>query len=183
MADFAAAFNSDNNYSQIKNENKMDFFFTQRKIIEYEDYIDNDMTRKKKKISTNYNFLAINLPLHNINFDKNTQISIEIWGDKGYHYNGIISNNQGTFPHLLIRLNGDTQIFVKILIQYIENGKLINKNNFINFIQVPKRYQSEPDINIEKDNKNSKSTKNIKTNKSSKNSKSTKNTKSTKKSK
>ena len=37
MADFAAAFNSDNNYSQIKNDNKMDFFFTQRKIIEYED--------------------------------------------------------------------------------------------------------------------------------------------------
>ena len=175
MADFAAAFNSNNNYSQIKNDNKMDFFFTQRKIVEYEDYIDSDMTRKKKKKSTNYNFLAINLPLHNINFDKNIQISIEIWGDKGYHYNGIIYNNQGTFPHLLIRLNGDTQIFIKILIQLKENDKLINKNNFINFIQVPKRYQLEPEISEDKkkeinikDSKSSKSSKSNKSNKSNK---------------
>ena len=175
MADFASAFNPDNYYSQIKNDNQMDYFFTQRKIIEYEDYIDDkDMTRKKKKKSTNYNFLAINLPFHNLSNDNNTKISIEIWGDKGYHYNGVISNNHGTFPHLLIRLNGDTQIFVKILLQTNDSDK---KNNFINFIQVPKRYQLEPNINEEnKNNKNNnnnnkskkKSIKNNKTNKKSK---------------
>jgi len=175
MADFASAFNPDNYYSQIKNDNQMDYFFTQRKIIEYEDYIDDkDMTRKKKKKSTNYNFLAINLPFHNLSNDNNTKISIEIWGDKGYHYNGVISNNHGTFPHLLIRLNGDTQIFVKILLQTNDSDK---KNNFINFIQVPKRYQLEPNINKEnKNNKNNnnnnkskkKSIKNNKTNKKSK---------------
>jgi len=165
MADFASAFNPDNNYSHIKNDNQMDFFFTQRKIIEYEDYIDKDMTRKKKKISTNYNFLALNLPFNNISSDNNSQISIEIWGDKGYHYNGIISNNHGTFPHLLIRLNGDTQIFVKILLQSKNNEKTDNKNNFINFIQVPKRYQLEPD-NKEEGSKSTKNDKNIKKNSS-----------------
>lgn len=171
MADFASAFNPDNYYSQIKNDNQMDYFFTQRKIIEYEDYIDDkDMTRKKKKKSTNYNFLAINLPFHNLSNDNNTKISIEIWGDKGYHYNGVISNNHGTFPHLLIRLNGDTQIFVKILLQTNDNDK---KNNFINFIQVPKRYQSEPTLNEENKNNNNnkskkKSVKKTKTNKKSK---------------
>ena len=156
MADFASAFNPDNNYSHIKNDNQMDFFFTQRKIIEYQDYIDKDMTRKKKKISTNYNFLAINLPFNNISSDKNYKISIEIWGDKGYHYNGVISNNHGTFPHLLIRLNGDTQIFVKILLQSTNNDKVENKNNFINFIQVPKRYQLEPDNKEDKPETNEK---------------------------
>lgn len=173
MADFASAFNPDNYYSQIKNDNQMDYFFTQRKIIEYEDYIDDkDMTRKKKKKSTNYNFLAINLPFHNLSNDNNTKISIEIWGDKGYHYNGVISNNHGTFPHLLIRLNGDTQIFVKILLQTNDSDK---KNNFINFIQVPKRYQLEPTLNEENKNNNNnnnkskkKSVKNNKTNKKSK---------------
>ncbi len=157
MADFASAFNPDNYYSHIKNDNQMDYFFTQRKIIEYEDYIDDkDMTRKKKKISTNYNFLAINLPFNNISSDNNYQISIEIWGDKGYHYNGIISNNHGTFPHLLIRLNGDTQIFVKILLQSKNEEKVDNKNNFINFIQVPKRYQLEPSNKEEKTDKKEK---------------------------
>ena len=50
MADFASAFNPDNYYSQIKNDNQMDYFFTQRKIIEYETKIGLD------KLSSCLNF-------------------------------------------------------------------------------------------------------------------------------
>lgn len=135
MADLVSAFDSkDHNFTNVSRNNIIDHFFTQRKVIDYQEYIDTNMNRKKKKITTNYNFLALNFPQSILNEDLSS-ISIEIWGDKGYNYKGTLSENSGDIPHLLIRLKGDTQIFVKILLE---------KKNFTSFIQVPKRYQIEP---------------------------------------
>ena len=141
MADLVSAFDSnDHKFNNIKYQNSIDHFFTQRKIIDTEEYIDKNMNRKKRKVTTNYNFLALNFP--NSILKKNAElIKIEIWGDKGYNYNGTLKDNNGDIPHLLIRLKGDTEIFVKLNV-IIENS---NKN-FVSFIQVPKRYQVDPII-------------------------------------
>ena len=141
MADFSSVFNHE--HDNFIN-NKVDYFFTQRKIVEYEDQIDKNMNRTKYKKNITYNFLAINLPIFS---EYNKSINIEIWGDKSYNYKGGLTKNEGNFPHLLIKLCGDTQLFVKLEINSNEN-----KQNFINFIQIPKRYQTIPDI---KNNENS----------------------------
>lgn len=143
MADFNSAFNYEND--NLINNN-LDFFFTQRKIVEYKEEIDKNMKRVKSKKNITYNFLAINLPIFS-NEEKNLDIKIEMWGDKGYNYKGGLNKLEGTFPHLLIKLLGDTQLFVKLVI--------CNKNerrNFVNFIQIPKRYQTVPDIKVNENN-------------------------------
>ena len=138
MAELNSAFNSDEyNFDKVNYNNDIDYFFTQRKTVDYEEYIDDNMKRQKRKVTTNYNYLAINLP--NSLISTNTTLNIEIWGDKGYQYKGQIINNQGTCPHILIRLSGDSQIFVKL-------NKKEETNNIVNFIQIPKRYQLEPKI-------------------------------------
>lgn len=141
MADFNSAFDSEQ--GKFENNNDIDYFFTQRKIVEYEEYIDDNMKRVKKKKSMNYNFLAINLPLIS-----NNNLEIEIWGDTGYNYKGCLSRSEGTFPHLLIKLSGDMQLFVKLIV--MNGNKLLR--NFIKFIQIPKRYQSIPFIKEKKNN-------------------------------
>ena len=46
-------------------ENNIDYFFTQRKVNELEEYIDEKtLERKKKKTCSIYNFLAINFPVN-----------------------------------------------------------------------------------------------------------------------
>lgn len=133
MADFSSVFNHDNDNFV---NNNLDYFFTQRKITEYEDQIDKNMNRTKSKKNITYNFLAINLPIYS---QYNKDINIELWGDKGYNYKGGLTKNEGTFPHLLIKLCGDTQLFVKLEINSNDE-----KQNFVDFIQIPKRYQTIP---------------------------------------
>jgi hypothetical protein len=136
MAEIKAAFNSENHhFDKLNYDNGLDYFFTCRKIADYEEYIDVNMARQKKKITTNHNFLAINFP-SSLTSDNN-HLTIEIWGDKGYQYKGEIINTHGYCPHILVRLSGDSQIFVKL------NKKDENKN-IVNFIHIPKRYQHKP---------------------------------------
>ena len=141
MANFSEVYNNEGTVFQNLNHNQLDYFFTQRKVVEYDEFITNDMKRSKKKITKNYNFLAINFPL-NITKELNGEIDMELWGDKGYNYTGKIISKRGEIPHLLIRLSGDTQIFIKLL-------SLNNKKNetIIGFIQIPKRYQNIIDEN------------------------------------
>ena len=49
--------------SNVNHDNNIDYFFTQRKVVEYDEFIDEKtLERKKKKRTTMYNFLAINFP-------------------------------------------------------------------------------------------------------------------------
>ena len=126
-------------------DNKIDHFFTQRKVIEYYEEIDKQtLKREKNKRTVTHNFLAINFPNHqfeNLNkLDSNIKIDIEIWGDENYNYKGSLENNSGKIPDLLIKLNEDKQIFVKLI--YRDNDSILK--TFVNFIPVIKRYQSVP---------------------------------------
>jgi len=140
MSDYAP-FNDKDNFTSLTFDSTLDYFFTQRKVQEYIEILTKNMERKKQKKTTNYNFLALNLPIGK----EISSFKIEIWGDKGYRYIGKFEKEQGSIPHLLIRLEGDTQIFVKL-----DMGD--NKNS-ISFIQVPKRYQEIPNKNEIKEQK------------------------------
>lgn len=147
MAEISEAFH------KLSNENKnfrtLEYFFTQRKINEDQEYLDKSLNRKNKQISVNYNFLAINIP--NILVDDTiTGFDIEIFGDNGYHYKAFVSSYQGFIPHFLIPLKGDKKMFVNILpkldsskdsFKYESEAINLNKN-YIAFIEVPKRYQT-----------------------------------------
>ena len=71
MADIDEAFKGkfdSNNILKLNNHtDDIDYFFTQRKVTEYEEIIDKNMNRKKKKKDITHNFIAINSP----NFYKN----------------------------------------------------------------------------------------------------------------
>ena len=94
------------------------------------------MNRKNKEVNIVYNFLALSIPYPNIS--DNINFDIEIFGDSGYHYKGIITSFQGNIPNFMIPLKGDKKIFAHI--QYNENEN--NLKEFIGFIEVPKRFQS-----------------------------------------
>lgn len=140
----------DEAFHKITNQNKkfgtLEYFFTQRKINEDQEYLDKSLNRKNKNIIINYNFLAINIP--NILVDELVSgFDIEIFGDIGYHYKAFISGYQGAIPHFLIPLKGDKKMFVNILpklekdIKFDADSNSLNRN-YIAFIEVPKRYQS-----------------------------------------
>jgi hypothetical protein len=141
----------DEAFQKLSNQNKtfgnIEYFFTQRKINEDQEYLDKSLNRKNKQISVMYNFLAINLP-NIIVDDLITGFDVEIFGDNGYHYKGFISSFQGLIPHFLLPLKGDKKIFVNILPKLenkesafkVENLANFNKN-YVGFIEVPKRYQ------------------------------------------
>ena len=103
------------------------------------------LERIKKKKNVIHNFLAINLPnnqFENINKSKlDISIDVEIWGDEKYNYKGMINNKSGEIPHLLIKLNSDKQIFVKLIYKDGDNNIL---KTFVSFIPIIKRYQSVP---------------------------------------
>jgi hypothetical protein len=123
-------------------DNNIDHFFTQRKINEYEEYIDEKtLERKKKKKLVTYNFLALNLPNNQFTDINNLCIDIEIWGDEQYSYKGILYNKSGECPHLLLKLENDKQLFIKLI--YKENDKILK--TFISFIPIIKRYQILPE--------------------------------------
>jgi len=68
MASLDEAFNAkfDSNILKLNNHNDViDYFFTQRKVTEFEEFVDQkDMERKKKKKEFTYNFIAINVPYY-----------------------------------------------------------------------------------------------------------------------
>ncbi len=135
--------NTINNINTI--ENNIDHFFTQRKITEYEDIIDEKtLERKKNKKIVVYNFLAINFPINYFKNYNTLEIDVEIWGDNMFNFKGTITKNDGEIPHLMIKLKEDKNIFVKLIFR--DNDKL-NKT-FISFIPVTKRFQHTND-NIE----------------------------------
>ena len=121
---------------QQKNINMIDYFFTQRNLKENHEFLDQNMNRKNKEVNIIYNFLALSIPYPNIS--DNINFDIEIFGDSGYHYKGIVTSFQGNIPNFMIPLKGDKKIFAHI--QYNENEN--NLKEFIAFIEVPKRFQS-----------------------------------------
>lgn len=120
----------------------IDYFFTQRRVQEFEEYLEpKTLDRKKKKINVIHNFLAINFPNNQFKNNENIIIDIEIWGDVGYNYRGILCNKSGEIPHLLLKLENDKELFIKLI--YKENDKILK--TFTKFIQILKRYQSTPE--------------------------------------
>ena len=142
MADLGEAFNilkfQKNQFQNI------DYFFTQRSLNEEHEYFDKNMNRKIKKNKVIHNFLALNIPLNTIldlNKENIINFDIEIFGDEGYHYKGTLTSCSGIIPNFLIPIKGDKKIFININI--IENN--ISKK-FVSFIEVPKRFQINPDV-------------------------------------
>ena len=134
-----------------KVDNVIDYFFTQRKITEYEEIIEpKTLERKKQKWNRTYNFLAINFPLIPYKNLQNLSIDIEIWGDEMYNFKGTLTKNDGDMPHLLIKLKEDKTIFVKLI---LKTDDTVCKT-FITFIPIIKRYQMVPDALCEIDNNN-----------------------------
>lgn len=143
----------DEAFHKLSNQNKtfgnIEYFFTQRRLIEEQEYLDKSLNRKSKQINVIYNYLAINIP--NILVDEIISgFNIEIFGDNGYHYKAFLSSYQGIVPHFLVLLKGDKKIFINILPKLNSKEKETFKfdtenipfnKNYIAFIEVPKRYQ------------------------------------------
>ena len=143
----------------------IDYFFTQRTVIEEVEYIDKNMNRKNKKNKVIHNFLALNIPIiNNWNKDKNNieiynknfGFNIEIFGDEGYHYKGYISSYDGIIPNFMIPIKGDRKLFININYKFSDTNENSLRKKYVNFIEVPKRFQSTdandaPSINTEND--------------------------------
>ena len=138
----------DEAFHKLSNQNKtfgnIEYFFTQRRIIEELEYLDKNLNRKSKQINVVYNYLAINIP--NILVDEIISgFNIEIFGDNGYHYKAFLSSYQGIVPHFFVLLKGDKKIFINILpklnskeketFKYDTENIPFNKN-YIAFIEV-----------------------------------------------
>lgn len=167
MADLCEAFTT----FQLKKGTfqNIDYFFTQKTLIEDIEQIDKNMNRETKKIKIIKNFLALNIPTLITTISANGQtlekplgFDIEIFGDEGYHYKGSITSYQGIIPNFMIPIKNDKKLFVNINYNLIDN--IINNNNqsyenennilpnstvtkkFVNFIEVPRRYQNIDDL-------------------------------------
>jgi hypothetical protein len=151
MADLGEAFNTLKFYN--KSFQNIDYFFTQRSLIEEQEYIDKNMNRKNKKVKSVHNFLALNIPTI-ITPDKTTGklvednlgFDIEVYGDEGYHYKGTITSYQGIVPNFMIPLKGDNKIFVNIDYKYKDSNQNQIIKKFVNFIDVPKRFKQNSNI-------------------------------------
>lgn len=143
MADLVEAFNilkvSKKHFQNI------DYFFTQRTVTEEQEYLDKNMNRQIKKIKTTVNFLALNIPTINQPNEKPMGFDIEIFGDDGYHYKGTITSYQGIIPNFMIPIKGDKKLFVNINYKFTDNNNSETNlsKKFVNFIEVPKRYQND----------------------------------------
>lgn len=159
MADLGEAFNS---FKQTKRPfQTIDYFFTQRTLTEEQDYLDKTMTRQIKKVKVTYNFLALSIPTVILNeglidnkqeySEKPLGFDIEIYGDDGYNYKGTITSHQGVIPNFMIPIKGDKKLFVNIDYKYTnnENSNSTYTKKYINFIEVPKRFQLGSDENSE----------------------------------
>jgi len=146
MADLGEAFNTLK--SSKSTFQTLDYFFTQRTLNENQDYIDKNLKRLNKKIKITHNFLALNIPTNistisqsGQNIDKPFAFDIKIFGDKGYHYEGTISSFEGVIPNFMIQVKEDKKIFVNIVYKFKDSTNNILIKEFINFIEVPKRFQ------------------------------------------
>ena len=137
MADFGTVFNSEIFNEQFSKSNQIDYFFTKRTTNYIKEIINKDLSRIDKKFSTVNNFIVLNINLKNIKYEDT--ILVEMWGDKGYYYQGKICENKGIFPLFALKLKEDTQLFLKLSI----NSETITNTNYINFITIPKKYQNE----------------------------------------
>tara|TARA_B100000161_G_C33514951_1_gene398249 strand:- start:208 stop:660 length:453 start_codon:yes stop_codon:yes gene_type:complete len=147
MANFDEAFNSKfDNVIKVNNSNdNIDYFFTQRKVTEYEEFIDKNMNRKKKKKDSTYNFIAVNVPYYSYLDSDDVKISIKIWGDDQFKYTGEMTNKEGFSPGLLLKLGTDKQIFINLKIKS-KKGDEETEKEYVTFVSIPKRYQVEPTI-------------------------------------
>lgn len=150
MADLGEAFNTLK--FQKKPFQNIDYFFTQRTMIEEHEYIDKNMNRKNKKMKVTHNFLALNIPTivttivnNGQNIEKPLGFDIEIYGDEGYHYKGSITSYQGTIPNFMIPIKGDKKLFININYKFTDGAENTNVRKFVNFIEVPKRFQNIDD--------------------------------------
>ena len=149
MANIEEAFNAKfENTVKLNNHNDIiDHFFTQRKVTEHEDIIDKNMNRKKKKKDTTYNFIAITIPYYDYIDNNEVKVEIKIWGDEGFKYVGNVLGKEGSIPSLLLKLNTDKELFVNLKIIY-QKGEEQNEKEYVTFINIPKRYQIEPKIQV-----------------------------------
>jgi hypothetical protein len=152
MADLGEAFNS---FKQTTRPfQTIDYFFTQRSLTEDQEFLDKSMTRQIKKIKVTHNFLALSIPTVILNegltdnkqeySEKPLGFDIEIYGDNGYSYKGTITSYQGVIPNFMIPIKGDKKLFVNINYKYTNNDDSYTKK-YINFIEVPKRFQMGED--------------------------------------
>jgi hypothetical protein len=139
-----ALFKSDNQSDWLNQlnsnivDNNIDYFFTQRKVNEFVDVLDEKtLDRKTQKVCSIFNFLAINLPTHLFKNSHNLLIDVEIWGDNMFNFKGTINKQDGEIPHIMIKLKEDKNIFVKLIFK--ENDKILK--TYISFIPVTKRFQ------------------------------------------
>lgn len=146
MADLGEAFNTLK--FQKKQFQNIDYFFTQRNLTEDQEYIDKNMNRKTKKVKVNLNFLALNIPTIVTTVNNNGQsqdkmlgFDVEIFGDEGYHYKGSITSYQGVVPSLLIQIKNDKKLFVHVNYKLNDDNNNLQSKKFVNFIEVPKRFQ------------------------------------------
>jgi hypothetical protein len=160
MADLVEAFNTLK--TQKKPFQNIDYFFTQRSLTEDHEYIDKHMNRKTKKVKVTHNFLALNIPTiittTNTNgqtIDKPLGFDIEIYGDEGYHYKGTITSYQGIIPNFMIPIKGDKKLFVNINYKFSDSNENMLNKKYVNFIEVPKRFQlvDENDSHLTTNNK------------------------------
>lgn len=146
---------------------KISHFFTQRKITESQDTINIDtLKRTKKDVNFSQNYLALVLPKD----ESSSKLIMEIYGNKGYCFQGELLSFTQNSPHLLIPLNDDKEIFVmiydyakqdpdKIKEDTLINKEILNKKKiikYLSFIHVPKRYQNIDDEEDENENDSSK---------------------------
>lgn len=146
MADLGEAFNSLKFYKKPFQTN--DYFFTQRTLTEDREYIDKNMNRKTKKVKVSHNFLALNIPTINTTITENGERSekpmgfdIEIFGDDGYHYKGTITSYEGIIPNFMVPIKGDKKLFININYSFTDSNNNPLFKKFVNFIEVPKRFQ------------------------------------------
>lgn len=159
MADLGEAFNTLK--FQKKPFQNIDYFFTQRTLCEEQEYIDKNMNRKIKKIKVTHNFLALNIPTilttnttNGQTIDKPLGFDVEIYGDDGYHYKGTITSFQGIIPNFMIPIKGDKKLFININYKFNDSNENSTMKKYVNFIEVPKRFQSTEDEEIKSVNTN-----------------------------
>jgi hypothetical protein len=151
MADLGEAFNTLK--FQKKPFQNIDYFFTQRNLTEEQEFIDKNMNRKTKKVKMNHNFLALNIPTITTSTEKTIGFDVEIFGDDGYHYKGTITSYQGIVPNFMIPIKGDKKLFIHINYKFTDSNENTAIKKFVNFIEVPKRFQltdekTEEDVEI-----------------------------------
>ena len=148
MSNIEEAFNCNfvNGINLSNHGDIIDHFFTQRKVTEYEEFIDKNMNRKKKKKEFTYNFIAITVPYYKLIDSNEVNIEIKIWGDEGFKYLGTSKSKEGLIPSLLLKLNTDKQLFVNLKVSSDSGEENVEEKEYVTFINIPKRYQFEPTI-------------------------------------